>query len=130
MSKHVGQSSEGERDVPERAAAILGDSLDSREPTMVDRACTCVKACDQTCLRDPTIDAVNRKHQPQHRRLQGELAWRAGVQDRRRHLSIAPAATSHDMLMRMMALALGTFLRDTQPATHHGEPSEILKVVC
>jgi hypothetical protein len=62
------------------------------------------------------------KHQARHGRLQGELAWRAGVQDRRRHLSIAPAATSEDMLMRMMALALGTFLRDTQPATHHGEP--------
>ena len=40
VSKHVGQSSEGERDVPERAAAILGDSLDHREPTVVVRAPT------------------------------------------------------------------------------------------
>ena len=31
------------------------------------------------------------------------------------------------MLMRMMALALGTILGDTQPATHHGEPREILE---
>ena len=130
MSKHVGQSREGERDVPKRAAAILGDSLDRREPTVVVRAPTCVTACDQTCLRSrpETFDAVNCKHQARHGRLQGELAWRAGVQDRRRHLSIAPAATSHDMLMRMMALALGTFLRDTQPATHHGEPRGFLKV--
>jgi hypothetical protein len=89
VRKHDGQRREGKRDVPERAAAILGDSLDSREATMVDRACTCVTVCDQTCLRDPTIDAVNRKHQAQHRRLQGELAWRAGVQGRRRHLQIA-----------------------------------------
>ena len=53
VSKHVGQSREGERDVPERPAAILGDSLDRREPTVVVRAPTCVTACDQTCLRDP-----------------------------------------------------------------------------
>ena len=86
MGKHVGQSREGEHDAPERPAAILGDSLDSREATMVDRACTCVTACDQTCLRDPTFDAVSWMHQALHRRLQGGLAWRAGVQGRRRHL--------------------------------------------
>ena len=86
MSKHVGQSREGERDVPKRDVAILGDSLDRREPTVVVRAPTCVTACDQTCLRDSTFDAVNRKHQARHKRLQGELAWRADVQDRRRHL--------------------------------------------
>ena len=86
MSKHIGQSSEGERDVPERAAAILGDSLDRREPTVVVRAPTRVTAWDQTCLRDPTFDAVNHKHRARHKRLQGELAWRADVQDRRRHL--------------------------------------------
>ena len=67
MSKHVGQSSEGERDVPERAAAILGDSLDHREPTVVVRAPTRVTAWDQTCLRGPTFDAVNRKHQARHK---------------------------------------------------------------
>ena len=86
VSKHVGQSREGERDVPKRAVAILGDSLDRREPTVVVRAPTCVTACDQTCLRDPTFDAVNHKHRARHKRLQGELAWRADVQDRRRHL--------------------------------------------
>ena len=89
VGKHVGQSREGEHDVPERAAAILGDSLDSREATMVDRACTCVTACDQTCLRDPTFDDVSWKHQALHKQLQGELAWRAGVQGRRRHLQFA-----------------------------------------
>ena len=31
--------------------------------------------------------------------------------------------------MRTMALALGTFLGDTQPATHHGESKGFLKVV-
>jgi hypothetical protein len=31
--------------------------------------------------------------------------------------------------MRTMALPLGTFLGDTQPATHHGEPKGFLKVV-
>jgi hypothetical protein len=86
VSKHVGQSRKGERDVPKRAAAILGDSLDRREPAVVVRAPTCVTACDQTCLRDSTFDAVNCKHQARHKRLQGELAWRADVQDRRRHL--------------------------------------------
>ena len=129
VSKHVGQSREGERDVPKRAAAILGDSLDRREPTVVVRAPTCVTACDQTCLRDSTFDAVNRQHQTRHRRLQGELAWRAEVQGRRRHLQIASAATSRDILMRTMALPLGTFLGDTQLATHHGEPKGFLKVV-
>ena len=129
MRKHAGQRREGEHDVPERDAAILGSSLDSREATMVDRACTCVTACDQTCLRDPTFDAVNHKHQARHKRLQGELAWRADVQDHRRHLQIASAATSRDIFMRMMALPLGTFLGDTQPATHHGEPKGFLKVV-
>ena len=129
VSKHVGQSREGERDVPKRAAAILGDSLDRREPAVVVRAPTCVTACDQTCLRDSTFDAVNRQHQTRHRRLQGELAWRAEVQGRRRQLQIASAATSRDILMRTMALPLGTFLGDTQPATHHGEPKGFLKVV-
>ena len=121
MRKHAGQRREGEHDVPERDAAILGSSLDSREATMVDRACTCVTACDQTCLREPTFDAVNPKHQARHRRLQGELAWRADVQGRRRHLPIARAATSRNTIMHTMALALGTFLGDTQWATHHGE---------
>ena len=129
MRKHAGQRREGEHDVPERDAAILGSSLDSREATMVDRACTCVTACDQTCLRDPTFDAVNHKHQARHKRLQGELAWRADVQDHRRHLQIASAATSRDIFMRMMALPLGTFLGGTQPATHHGESKGFLKVV-
>jgi hypothetical protein len=129
VSKHVGQSREGERDVPECAVAILGDSLDRREPTVVVRAPTCVTACDQTCLREPTFDAVNPKHQARHKRLQGELAWRADVQDHRRHLQIASAATSRDIFMRMMALPLGTFLGDTQPATHHGESKGFLKVV-
>jgi hypothetical protein len=129
VSKHVGQSRERERDVPKRAAAILGDSLDRREPTVVVRAPTCVTACDQSCLRDSTFDAVNRKHQARHRRLQGELARRADVQGRRRHLQIAPAATSRDIFMRTMALPLGTFLGDTQPATHHGESKGFLKVV-
>jgi hypothetical protein len=121
VSKHVGQSREGERDVPECAVAILGDSLDRREPTVVVRAPTCVTACDQTCLREPTFDAVNPKHQARHKRLQGELAWRADVQGRRRHLPIARAATSRNTIMHTMALALGTFLGDTQWATHHGE---------
>jgi hypothetical protein len=112
VSKHIGQSSEGERDVPERAAAILGDSLDHREPTVVVRAPTRVTAWDQTCLRDPTFDAVNCKHQARHRRLQGELARRAGVQGRRRHLQTASAATSRNIFMRTMALALRTFLGD------------------
>ena len=67
VGKHVGQSSEGEHDVPERAAAILGDSLDHREPTVVVRAPTCVTAWDKTCLRDRTFDAVNRKHQARHK---------------------------------------------------------------
>ena len=129
MSKHVGQSREGERDVPKRAAAILGDSLDRREPTVVVRAPTCVTACDQTCLREPTFDAVNPKHQVRHRRLQGELAWRADVQGRRRHLPSARAATSRNIITRTMALALGTFLGDTQWATHHGESKGFLKVV-
>ena len=31
--------------------------------------------------------------------------------------------------MRTMASALRTFLGDTQPATHHGEPKGFLKVV-
>ena len=31
--------------------------------------------------------------------------------------------------MRTMASALRTFLGDTQPATHHGEPRGFLKVV-
>ena len=128
MSKHAGQSSEGERDVPERAAAILGDSLDHREPTVVVRAPTRVTAWDQTCLRDPTFDAVIRKHQARHRRLQGELARRASVQGRRRHLQTASAATSRNIFMRTMALALRTFLGDAQPATHHGEPRGFLKV--
>ena len=121
VSKHVGQSREGERDVPKRAVAILGDSLDRREPTVVVRAPTCVTACDQTSLREPTFDAVNPKHQVRHRRLQGELAWRADVQGRRRHLPSARAATSRNIFVHTMALALETFLGDTQWATHHGE---------
>lgn len=114
VSKHVGQSREGERDVPKRAAAILWDSLDRRELTVVVRAPTCVTACDQTCLRDSTLDAVNRKHQAQHRRMQGELAWRADVQGRRRHLQIASAATSRDILMRTMALPLSGLSWETR----------------
>ena len=102
-------------------AAIPGDSLDRREPTVVVRAPTCVTACDQTCLREPTFDAVNPKHQARHRRLQGELAWRADVQGRRRHLPSARAATSRNTFVHTMALALETFLGDTQWATHHGE---------
>ena len=128
MRKHAGQRREGEHDVPERDAAILGSSLDSREATMVDRACTCVTACDQTCLRDPTFDAVSCKHQALQRRLQGELAWRAGVQGRRRHLQIAPAVTSRNTITRTMALPHKSFLEDTQPATHHGERRGFLKV--
>ena len=76
VSKHVGQSREGERDVPKRAAAILGDSLDRREPTVVVRAPTCVTACDQTCLRDPTFDAVNCMQAPGSA---WAIAGRAGV---------------------------------------------------
>ena len=129
MKKHAGQRREGELDVPERDAAILGSSLDSREATMVDRACTCVTACDQTCLRDPTFDAVSWNHQALQRRLQGELAWRAGVQGRRRHLPSARAATSRNIFVHTMALALETFLGDTQWATHHGESKGFLKVV-
>ena len=128
MRKHAGQRREGEHDVPERDAAILGSSLDSREATMVDRACTCVTACDQTCLRDPTFDAVSWNHQALQRRLQGELAWRAGVQGRRRHLQIAPAVTSRNTITRTMALPHKSFLEDTQPATHHGERRGFLKV--
>ena len=86
MGKHVGQAREGEHDVPERAAAILGDSLDRREPTVLVRARTCVTACDQTCLRDPTNNAVNHKEQARDTRPQGELARRAGAKGRRRHL--------------------------------------------
>ena len=127
VGKHVGQSREGEHDVPERAAGILVDSLDRREPTMVVRACTCVTACHQTCLRDPTDDAVNCKDQARNRRMQGELAWRAGVQGERRHLQVAQAPTSPNVFMRSMALALGTFLTDTQPATRHGQQRTILK---
>ena len=129
VSKHVGQSREGERDVPKRAVAILGDSLDRREPTVVVRAPTCVTACDQTCLRDPTFDAVNHKHRARHKRLQGELARCGGDQGRRRHLPTARAATSRNIFVHTMALALGTFLGDTQPATHHGESKGFLKVV-
>jgi hypothetical protein len=128
VRKHAGQRREGEHDVPERDAAILGSSLDSREATMVDRACTCVTACDQTCLRDPTFDAVSWNHQALQRRLQGELAWRAGVQGRRRHLQIAPAVTSRNTITRTMALPHKSFLEDTQPATHHGERRGFLKV--
>jgi hypothetical protein len=128
VRKHAGQRREGEHDVPERDAAILGSSLDSREATMVDRACTCVTACDQTCLRDPTFDAVSWNHQALQRRLQGELAWRAGVQGPRRHLQIAPAVTSRNTITRTMALPHKSFLEDTQPATHHGERRGFLKV--
>ena len=128
VGKHVGQNREGMHDVPERAAGILVDSLDRCEATMMVRACTCVTAWHQTCLRDPTFDAVSWMHQALHRRLQGGLAWRAGVQGRRRHLLIAQVHASRDVCMRTVALALWTFLRDTRPTTHHGEPRGILKV--
>ena len=128
VGKHVGQSREGEHDAPERTAAILGDSLDRRGPRMVDRARMCVAACDQICLREPTFDAVSHKHQDRHKRLQGELARCGGDQGRRRHLPTARAATSPNIFMHTMALALGTFLGDTQPATYHGEPRGFLKV--
>ena len=107
MGKHDGQARKGEHGVHERAAATsLGIASTAASPQWWSARAAWVAACDQTCLRDPTFDAVNRKHQARHGRLQGELAWRAGVQDRRRHLSIASAATSRDMVMRMMALAL------------------------
>ena len=127
MGKHVGQTREGEHNAPERAVAILGDSLDRREPTVVVRARMCVTACDQICLRDPTNNAVNHKDQDRNRQLQGELARCCGVQGRMRHLLIAPAATSRYIFMRTMALALGTFLGNTQRATHHGQERAIMK---
>ena len=59
-------------------------------------------------------------------------SWRGrcgGDQGRRRHLPTARAATSRNIFVHTMALALGTFLGDTQPATHHGESKGFLKVV-
>ena len=60
--------------------------------------------------------------------MQGELARCGGDQGRRRHLPTARAATSRNIFVHTMALALGTFLGDAQPATDHGEPRGFLKV--